>query len=222
MSSSFYHDEELYQIVFLHWDEDIIFLLCRWLPLTDFLELNQPFIPVVNRVWSWLMLLRATEVCLRASQVHTNAGDAGYVGLIPGSGRSPRLENWNPLQYSCLGNPMHRGAWWAAVFGVAQSWTWLSTHSSEGFATMSRPGGPPRLGVASHSRSTFFARPWAAFKWLSQDSNPGVNPASAGAHLGEMLHLPALLWGMCISSEVSEAHASGPSPAWAPSRCLKF
>ena len=46
-----------------------------------------------------------------------NAGDAGS---IPGSGRSPGGGNDNPLQYSYLGNPMDRGAWWAAVPGVAK------------------------------------------------------------------------------------------------------
>ena len=40
-----------------------------------------------------------------------NAGDAGDVGSIPGSGRSPGEGNGNPLQYSCLENPMDRGAW---------------------------------------------------------------------------------------------------------------
>ena len=39
---------------------------------------------------------------------------------IPGSGGSPVEGNGNPLQYSCLGNPMDRGAWWAAVHGVAK------------------------------------------------------------------------------------------------------
>ena len=39
-------------------------------------------------------------------------------------------ENGNPLQYSCLENPRERGAWWAAVYGVAQSWTWLKRLSS--------------------------------------------------------------------------------------------
>ena len=34
--------------------------------------------------------------------------------------------NGNPLQYSCLGNPMNRGAWWATVYGAAKSWSWLS------------------------------------------------------------------------------------------------
>ena len=44
---------------------------------------------------------------------------------IPGSGRSPGEGNGNPLQYSCLGNPTDRGAWWAAIHGVAKSRTWL-------------------------------------------------------------------------------------------------
>ena len=42
-----------------------------------------------------------------------NVGDARDMGLISGSGRSPGEGNGNPLQYSCLENPMHRGAWWA-------------------------------------------------------------------------------------------------------------
>ena len=46
-----------------------------------------------------------------------NAGDGGS---IPGLGRSPGGGNGNPLQYSCLGNPMGRGAWWAAVHGVTK------------------------------------------------------------------------------------------------------
>ena len=50
-----------------------------------------------------------------------NGGDAGDVGSIPGSGRSPREADGNALQYSCLGNPMDRGAWRATVYGVAKS-----------------------------------------------------------------------------------------------------
>ena len=55
-----------------------------------------------------------------------NAGGATDVGLMPGSGRSPGEGNGNPLQYSCLENPMDRGAWWATVHGVAKSQTRLS------------------------------------------------------------------------------------------------
>ena len=50
-----------------------------------------------------------------------NAGDARDMGLIPGLGRSSAGGNGTPLQYSCLGNPKDRGAWWAIVHGVAKS-----------------------------------------------------------------------------------------------------
>ena len=53
----------------------------------------------------------------------TNAEDAGS---IPGLGRSPGEGNGNPLQYSCLENPMDRGVWQATVQGVTKSWTQLS------------------------------------------------------------------------------------------------
>ena len=52
--------------------------------------------------------------------------NAGDVGLIPGSGRSPGEGSGNPLQYSCLGNSMDRGAWQATVHGFAKSQTPLS------------------------------------------------------------------------------------------------
>ena len=55
-----------------------------------------------------------------------NGGDAGDMGLIPGLERSSGGGNDNPLQYSCLGNPMGREAWWATVHGIAKSWTQLS------------------------------------------------------------------------------------------------
>ena len=52
-----------------------------------------------------------------------SAGDARDIGLISGLGRSPGAEHSNPLHYSCLGDPMNRGAWWPAVHEVAKSWT---------------------------------------------------------------------------------------------------
>ena len=54
-----------------------------------------------------------------------NAGDARDMDSIPGSGRSPGEGNRNPLQYSCLENPMDRGAWWATVHGVTKGQTGL-------------------------------------------------------------------------------------------------
>ena len=59
--------------------------------------------------------------------VPANAGDAGSV---PGLERSPGVGNGNPLQYLCLESPRGRGAWWAAVYGVAQSQTRLKQLSS--------------------------------------------------------------------------------------------
>ena len=53
----------------------------------------------------------------------TNAGDIRDSGLIPGMGRSPGEGNGNPLQYSSLGNPMDREAWWATVRRVTNSQT---------------------------------------------------------------------------------------------------
>jgi len=53
------------------------------------------------------------------------AGDIRDVGLIPGLGRSPGGANSNPLQYSCLENPIDRGAWWAMVHRIAKSQTQL-------------------------------------------------------------------------------------------------
>ena len=52
-----------------------------------------------------------------------NARDARDSGLIPGLGRSPAVGNGNLFQCSCLENSMDRGAWWAAVHGIAKSWT---------------------------------------------------------------------------------------------------
>ena len=57
-----------------------------------------------------------------------NAGDTRDTGSLPGSGRSLGGGNGNPPQYSCLDNPMDRGAWWATVHGVAKSQTEVTEH----------------------------------------------------------------------------------------------
>ena len=54
-----------------------------------------------------------------------DAGDVRNAGSVPGVSRSPGEGNSNPLQYSCLGNSMDRGAWWATVHRVAESWAQL-------------------------------------------------------------------------------------------------
>ena len=82
--------------------------------------------------WTAMGLLWASQVALVVKIPPANAGDVRDAGLIPRSGRSPGGGHGNPLQYSCLENPMDRGAWWATVHGVAKSRAqlkWLSTHS---------------------------------------------------------------------------------------------
>ena len=56
-----------------------------------------------------------------------NAGDARGMGSICGWGRSPGVGNGKLLQFSCLETPMDRGTWWASVYRVAKSQTWMST-----------------------------------------------------------------------------------------------
>ena len=73
---------------------------------------------------------RTSPVDQTVKNLHANTEDAGYPGSIPESRRSHRERNGNPLQYSCLQNPMDRGAWQAIVYGVAKSQTQLTKHTS--------------------------------------------------------------------------------------------
>ena len=59
-----------------------------------------------------------------------NAGDTGDAGSVTGLGTAPGEGNGNPLHYSCLGNTIDRGAWWATVHGVLNSRTQIGTHMS--------------------------------------------------------------------------------------------
>ena len=65
--------------------------------------------------------------------VPSNAGDARDAGSISGPGRSPGVGHHNAFQYSCLENPMDRGAFWATVHGVAKSQTRLSDFTLDDF-----------------------------------------------------------------------------------------
>ena len=60
------------------------------------------------------------------SEGEVSACSVGDLGSIPGLGTSPGEGNCNPLQYSCLGNPLDRDAYWATALGVAKIWTQLS------------------------------------------------------------------------------------------------
>ena len=83
----------------------------------------------------WITLisiyLMASQVALVVKKLSTNAGDVRDVGSIPGFRRSPGGGHDNLLQYSCLGNPMDKGAWQATVHGVGHNWSDLaSMHTS--------------------------------------------------------------------------------------------
>ena len=70
--------------------------------------------------------LGASQVLLVMKNPSADSGDARDTDLTPELGRSPGGGQGNPLQYSCLGNPMDRGDWWATDHGVTKNWTRLS------------------------------------------------------------------------------------------------
>ena len=80
-------------------------------------------------------VVRASQVALVLKNPSANEGDIRDTGLIPGLGRSPGGGQDNPLQYSCLENPMDRGAWLARVHRVAKNETQL-----KGLSTYARGG----------------------------------------------------------------------------------
>ena len=81
-------------------------------------------------VYTW-----ASQVMLVVKNLPANAGDIRDADSIPGSGRSPIGGNSNPLQYSCLENPMDRGAWRATVYRVTKSQTWLKQLNTDACIT---------------------------------------------------------------------------------------
>ena len=83
------------------------------------------YVPLLHGQYS------ASQVALVVKNPPGNAGDLRDMGSITGSGRSPGEGNGNPLQYSCLVNPMDRGAWRATVHRVTQSQTWLKRLSTQ-------------------------------------------------------------------------------------------
>ena len=115
--------------------------------------------------------------------------------MIPGSGRSPGGGHGNPLQYSCLENPMDRGAWWAAVHGVTESehactQDLTNRHSGWGTGSSSLPTPPltppPR---AAHSRG--FSYFFTTFGFLKKENK---------ANLYSFIECTAGLWDLSSST----------------------
>ena len=115
------------------------------------------------------------------------ACDAGDLGSILESGRSPGEGNGNPLQYSCLENPMGRGAWWATVYRVAKSWTWLKWQHWQLLNTFEKGGQVKK-------QSSTWTGPFSKTASLSQNENweqfPDASTKSAAPALETLqLHL---------------------------------
>ena len=95
-----------------------------------------------NHDWQPLMCIQTSQVVLVVKNLYANTGDIRDTGSVPELGRSPGGGHGNPLQYSCLENPMDRGSWWATVHGVTKSQIWLkqiSMHACTHFYTVGFP-----------------------------------------------------------------------------------
>ena len=95
--------------------------------------------------------------CLSGKGSACRCTSARDMGSIPGLGRSSGEGNGNPLQYSCLGNPMDRGAWWATVHGVAKIWTQLSNKTTVSLSSSKKSG--PLVDFSLDRRSVSIPRP---------------------------------------------------------------
>ena len=91
-----------------------------------------------------LLIYRASQIALVIKNLSVSAWDARHVDSIPGLERSPGVRNGNPLPYSCLENPMDRGAWWAVVHGaqrVRHNWETEQTHTGK-LTPQNKPSSP--------------------------------------------------------------------------------
>ena len=128
--------------------------------------------------------------------VKNSPANTGNVGWISGSGSFTGGGDVNPLQYSCLENPMNTGAWKATVHGISKSWTWLSTHVLQGTWPLNQTG--PGM-MEGRSESPYM---WVDFRQF------GVMAAGTSRiwcwALGPVpLLLPSCLCVLCFPSETA-------------------
>ena len=105
-------------------------LLVSFIPKLYHTFKNQPTNQPTSTCYSYLAGYHGLLLWLSSKESVCNAGDTGETGLIPGSGRFLGWRHGIPLQYSCLENPMDRGAWKPVVPGVARRQTWLEQLST--------------------------------------------------------------------------------------------
>ena len=107
-------------------------ILLLWIWLDTFSGAQTENVGSVHTAWKcwiqrWYQFIFPLVVGFPGGAAGNESANARDTGLIPGTGRSPGGGNGNPLQYFCLENSVDRGASWARVRGVAESWTQLST-----------------------------------------------------------------------------------------------
>ena len=149
---------------------------------------------------SWIPLGHgASQVVLVVENLPANAGDIREVGTIPGSGRSPGGGHGNPLQYSCLENPMDRGAWRAIVHSAAKSWRrlkWLGMHTRLGHGHYSPwQRGPQAPGWGSSPCQQSLPKSHSAAGWAAaSEVGPACVPALSCLTLCDLMdcNLPGL------------------------------
>ena len=126
--------------------------------------------------------------------------------MIPESGRSPGEGNGNPLQYSCLGNPINRGDWRATVHGVAKSWIRLSEHThrltmAQAYLTILRSEAQKGLiGLKSRCHQGS-APPGGSGGWSVPWPFPALEVACISLAPGPFLHLQS--WQHCVFTHSS-------------------
>ena len=149
-------------------------------------------------VWTLLPMEQASHVALVVKNPSANAGDIRDRGSTPGLGRYPGGGNGNPLQYSCLKNPMDRRVWWATVHRVAKSWTWLKWLSAHTCTDGISPQQRGLISYLSHLHLWAPIQPWLDPKALPK--GPGGWESRAALQtlqwLWELLSLMVALFGL--------------------------
>ena len=113
----------LYYWIFVFLEGSLVFVYIIWkLILCLLCATNNFFHFVAYHLGFFILFIGFHNGSVGKESVY-NTRDTGNRGSIPGSGRSPGEENGNPLQYSCLENPMDREAWWAIIQRVTKRWT---------------------------------------------------------------------------------------------------
>ena len=126
-------------------------------------------------------LLRLSAWWLNSKESIYKPGAAEDTSSIPGSGGSPGEGNGNPLQYSCLGNPMDRGAWWATAHGVAKSQTWLRnwTHTHTHTHTISKLDGMTTWQLKINRRAKIISKRNQIRELINEFSKARVHKVSS-------------------------------------------